>query len=99
MDGRRVSDEDNAVGFDGSEESQPATGKLFFSSAVKRKKEKKRVRVCTWAANEQKWMLNNEKHANLFTEERCSSTGPLKVRKDMRSGRKRPPLVTTPFFT
>lgn len=37
--------------------------------------------------------------SNLFTEERWSSTGPLKVRKDTRLGRKRPPLLTIPFFT
>lgn len=37
MDCRRVSDENNPIGFDSSEESQPATGKVFISSGVKKK--------------------------------------------------------------
>lgn len=40
MDDRRVSDENNPTGFDSSEERQPATGKLFFSSGVQKKKKK-----------------------------------------------------------
>lgn len=37
MDCWRVSDKNNPIGFDSSKESQPATGKLFFSSGVKKK--------------------------------------------------------------
>lgn len=60
--------------------------------------QEKRKKKCVRAPRRQTKQSNYEKHADLFTEERCSRTGPLKVRKDTCLGRKRP-LATTPFFT